>query len=181
MRVVSVNAGQSRVVDWKGRKVRTAIFKTPIAGAVAVHELGLEVDQQANRSVHGGPRQAVYAYPSEHYEFWQPQLGLDLDWGAFGENLTVQGLLEEAVHVGDQFRVGSVLFQVTKPRVPCYKLTVKFARDDIFELFRVSRRWGFYLAVLEAGEISAGDAVLAVHHDTREPTLADLVSQRLKA
>lgn len=180
MRVVSVNTGQPKVLSWKGRHVRTAIFKEPVSGSVRVRKLGLEGDHQADLSVHGGPRQAVYAYPSEHYEFWRPQLGLELPWGAFGENLTLRGLLEETVHLGDQYRMGSALLQVTKPRAPCHKLAAKFGRDDILELFRESRRWGFYLAVLEEGEIAADDTIMTVHQNVQEPTVSAVVSHRLR-
>src|SRR5438552_8126480 len=136
MRVVSVNVGGPREVEWRGRRVRTSIWKTPVAGRVRVGRLDLEGDEQSDLAVHGGPDKAVYVYPSEHYDDWRRELpGTDLPWGAFGENLTIQGLLEDGVRIGDRLRAGSAEVSVTQPRMPCYKLGVRFGRDDMVKRF----------------------------------------------
>jgi MOSC domain-containing protein YiiM len=159
MRIVSVNVAQPREVAWKGMLVSTGIFKKPVGRRLMLRRLNLDGDQQADLSVHGGPGKAVYAYPSEHYEFWGRELGRDLDWGMFGENFTLAGLLEDQVRVGGRYRIGSAEVMVTQPRVPCYKLALKFGRDDIIKRFLQSGRSGFYLSVLEEGEVGPGDAL----------------------
>jgi MOSC domain-containing protein YiiM len=160
MRVLSVNVGLPKDVEWHGRKVRTAIYKQPVEGRVAVGRLHLVGDAQADLTVHGGVYKAVYAYPSEHYPAWREELGRpDLPWGAFGENLTLEGLVETDVAVGDRLRIGTVELVVTQPRQPCHKLAIRFQRQDIGKLFWASGRTGFYLAVTQEGELGAGDAV----------------------
>lgn len=160
MNLLSVNVGLPREIVWKNRVVTTGIFKEPVAGRIHVRPHNLDGDRQADLRVHGGPKKAVYAYPSEHYEFWRAELpGLELPPGAFGENLTTSGLREDEVFIGDQFRIGSSVLMVTQPRQPCFKLAAKFGRDDIIKRFLDSRRSGFYLAVVEAGEVGAGDAI----------------------
>src|SRR5215470_14852392 len=152
MRIVSVNVGLPREIVWKGVTVRTAIFKEPVAGAVAIRELNLAGDQQADLSVHGGSDKAVYAYPAEHYEYWRKQLpDVSLSWGAFGENLTTDALWEDTLCVGDLLRVGSAVLQITQPRMPCYKLALRFNRDDMIKRFLLSGRSGFYFSVIEQG------------------------------
>src|SRR5712671_6531621 len=134
MQVISVNVGQPKEVIWKGRKVMTGIFKEPVEGRVAVGRLNLEGDRQADLTVHGGPEKAVYAYPAEYYAFWREQFPeMELPWGMFGENLTIEGLLDESVHIGDRFQVGSAHLVVTQPRLPCSKLGLKFGRDYFLE------------------------------------------------
>lgn len=178
MKLVSVNVGVPRRVDWRGRQVRTAIWKAPVPGRVRVTRLGLEGDKQSDLRVHGGPDKAVYGYPSEHYEYWGRELpGMDLPWGAFGENLTTEGLLERGVRIGDRFRAGSAEFQVTDPRMPCYKLGVRFGRDDMVKRFLASGRSGFYLAVLREGEVAAGDPIELIARADREVTIADVVDR----
>jgi len=140
--------------------VTTGIFKTPVAGRVKVHKLNLEGDAQADLSVHGGPNKAVYAYPSEHYAFWKREFpGMALPWGMFGENLTLEGLLEDEAHIGDRFRIGTAVLMVTQPRTPCYKLGMKFGREDMEARFLASGRTGFYFAVIEEGEMGKGDNI----------------------
>lgn len=138
--------------------VSTAIFKQPIQGRVMMRTLNLDGDRQADLSVHGGPEKAVYVYPSEHYSFWKHELPeMELPWGMFGENFTTTGLLETEVHIGDRFRIGSAEVMVTQPRMPCYKLGIRFGRADIIKRFLTSERSGFYLSVLKEGEIGTGD------------------------
>ena len=178
-RVVSVNVSLGRGVPWQGTIVRTGIFKEPVPRRVRVRALGLEGDEQADLRVHGGPLKAVYAYPSEHYPFWRAELpDMELPWGAFGENLTVTGLSEETVHVGDRFRIGSVLLAATKPRFPCYKLGIRFHREDILDRFLASGFTGFYMRVVEEGQLGAGDAIEVLRGGNGQPTIADLVAAR---
>jgi MOSC domain-containing protein YiiM len=176
MKVVSVNVGLPRTVIWKGKPVTTGIFKEPVSGRVALRQLNLDGDKQADLSVHGGPTKAVYVYPAEHYSYWQQELpDTNLPWGMFGENLTTHGLLEDTVHIGDRLRIGSAEVIVTEPRMPCYKLALKFGRDDIIKRFLQSGRSGFYLAVLEEGEVAGGDAIEFVQRDPHQVTVADIV------
>jgi MOSC domain-containing protein YiiM len=177
VRIVSVNVGLPRPVSWRGRTVETAIFKAPVEGSVGVRRLNLDGDRQADLTVHGGTHKAVYAYPSEHYPFWERELGLaDLDWGAFGENLTTLGFLEDEVCAGDRFRAGSAELVVTQPRLPCGKLGVRFGRDDVIERFLQSGRPGFYLAVVAEGEVAAGEPFERIHRDENGVTVNDLVA-----
>ena len=156
MKVISVNVGLPGEVEWQGKRVATGIFKTPVSGAVNVSTLNLEGDGQADLSVHGGPTKAVYVYPSEHYEFWQTELpGTLLPWGMFGENLSTQGLTEADVEIGDEFRIGTVRVQATEPRMPCYKLGIRFGRTDIVKRFLQSGRMGL-LSRRRAGGPGAG-------------------------
>jgi MOSC domain-containing protein YiiM len=175
LRIVSVNVGLPRKVVWKGKIVTTGIFKNPVDGRVRMRTLNLDGDGQADLTVHGGPSKALYAYPSEHYAYWRGELpGMDLPWGMFGENLTTYGLLESHVRIGDRFRIGSAEVVVTEPRMPCYKLGLKFGRDDIIKRFLASRRTGFYLAVLREGEVGAGETIQPVSQDPLGVTVADI-------
>ena len=176
MKVISVNAGLPRDVEWQGSTVTTGIFKVPVQGAVRVQTLGLEGDGQADLSVHGGRSKAVYAYPSEHYKRWQEELpGMAFPWGLFGENLSTAGCLEDRVCVGDEFRIGTVQLRVTEPRMPCYKLGVRFQRADIVKRFLQSGRSGFYFAVLQEGTLHAGDSLEPVGTAAEDVTIADIV------
>lgn len=175
MRVVSVNVGLPREVVWKGRTVLTGIFKEPVSGRVAVRQLNLDGDRQADLTVHGGREKAVYAYPAEYYTFWREQFPeMELPWGMFGENLTVEGLSVESVHIGDRFQVGSAQLEVTQPRIPCYKLGIKFGRDDILKRFLQSGLTGFYFSVLKEGEVAAGDPIKLLHHEEHGVKVADI-------
>ncbi len=166
MHVVSVNVGLPREVLWKQRIVSTGIFKEPVAGRVKVRRLNLDGDRQADLSVHGGPEKAIYVYPADYYPAWRKELPeMDIPWAMFGENLTVEGLRDDTVHIGDQFRIGSTLVAVTQPRMPCYKLGLRFGRDDILKRLLVSRRTGFYFAVLEEGDVATGDPIILVKRD----------------
>jgi MOSC domain-containing protein YiiM len=176
MRLVSVNVGLPREIEWRGRTVRTSIFKTPIERRLRVTLLNLEGDQQSDLSVHGGVDKAVYAYPSEHYAYWRSELPrMDLPWGAFGENLTTEGLLEENVRIGDRLRVGSAEFVVTQPRMPCFKLGLRFGRPDMVKRFLRSGLTGFYLAVLREGEVAADDSIQFTAQEQGGLTVAEIV------
>jgi MOSC domain-containing protein YiiM len=175
MKLLSVNVGRPRIVLWKGKQVSTGIFKSPVEGPVEIHDLNLRGDRQADLSVHGGRYKAVYGYPSEHYAYWRKELSrADLSWGAFGENLTTEDLLETDLHIGDKLRVGSALLQVTQPRSPCYKLTIRFDRDDMVKRFAESNSSGFYFAVLEEGALQAGDEITIVERDPAAVSVADI-------
>ena len=160
MKIISVNLGLPRLVLRDGEPVSTGIFKEPVTHRVMMRRLNLDGDRQSDLSVHGGPEKAVYVYPSEHYEFWKRELpDMDLPWGVFGENFTTTGLLETEVNIGDKFRIGATEVMVTQPRMPCYKLGIRFGRADIIKRFLVSERTGFYLSVLKEGEVGAGDEI----------------------
>jgi MOSC domain-containing protein YiiM len=176
MRVISVNVGLPRPVPGRGGMVMTGIFKDPVAGRVRVRRLNLAGDRQADLSVHGGPDKAVYAYPSEHYPFWRNELPEhELAWGAFGENLTTEGWWEDEVHVGDRFRIGTAEMVVTQPRMPCFKLGLRFGRDDVIARFLESGRPGFYLRVLQEGEVEAGDPCERIFEDPGQLTVVDVI------
>ena len=177
MKLLSVNVGLPREVEWRGRKVRTSIWKNPKKGRVEVARLNLSGDEQSDLSVHGGADKAVYAYPAEHYAFWRTELpDMDLSWGAFGENLTIEGLIESQAMIGDRILIGSAEFVVTQPRMPCFKLGIRFGREDMVKRFLRSGRTGFYLAVLREGEVGAGDRIEFTLHDDRALSVADIAA-----
>jgi MOSC domain-containing protein YiiM len=179
MRILSICVGQPRTVEWQGRSVETSIFKLPVTGTVTARRLNLDGDRQSDLTVHGGAAKAVYAYPSEHYPYWRGELpDADLAFGAFGENFTTEGLLESELRVGDRLRVGSAEFAVTQPRMPCYKLALRFGRLDMVRRFHKSGRSGFYLAVVREGELTAGDEVTLVRgeDDDEAETIADVAA-----
>ncbi len=166
--LVSVNVGLPRQVTWKGKAVTTGIFKEPVAGPVHLRRHNLEGDGQADLSVHGGPTKAIYVYPTQHYDYWRRVLeDTELAWGAFGENFTVEGVHEDTVHIGDEFRVGSARLVVTEPRMPCSKLGVRFGRADMVKRFLKSQRTGFYFGVVDEGVVQVGDHLerVAEHPD----------------
>jgi MOSC domain-containing protein YiiM len=166
MKLVSVNTGLPREVTWRGMNVTTGIFKQPVEGRVALRKLNLDGDRQADLTVHGGEHKAVYCYPLAHYDYWKKELpGRELAMGSFGENFTIDSLLEDSVHLGDQFSVGSATVIVTQPRLPCYKLGVRFQSDDMVKRFLASGRMGFYLAVTGEGEVGAGDEIKLIARD----------------
>jgi MOSC domain-containing protein YiiM len=176
MKVISVNVGLPREVVWKGKPVLTGIFKAPVEGRIKMRSLNLDGDRQADLTVHGGVEKAVYAYPVEHYDYWRHQQpDEEFLWGAFGENLTVEGLSETTVNIGDRFRVGSAEVMVTQPRFPCFKLNLKFGRDDRVKQFLDSRLSGIYFSVVKEGEVGAGDAIELIHRDEHDVTVADIV------
>ncbi|PYK94967.1 MAG: MOSC domain-containing protein [Verrucomicrobia bacterium] len=175
MKVLSLNVGLPREVTWQGKRVTTGIFKEPIQERVMMRTLNLDGDQQADLTVHGGVSKAVYAYPSEHYNYWRSELpGMDLSWGMFGENFTTEGFLEDAVYIGDRFRIGETEVMVTEPRMPCYKLGIKFGRADIIKRFLASCRTGFYFGVMREGMVGAGDDVELIEREQQEISVADV-------
>ena len=177
MKLVEISVGKPRDVQWRGRSVQTSIFKTPLSRRVHVARGNVEGDQQSDLSVHGGLEKAVYAYPAEHYPFWRLELPhAELPWGAFGENFTTDGLLEDEVWIGDRYRVGTAELVVTQPRMPCYKLGIRFGRPDMVKRFHQSGRSGFYLAVEREGEVGPGDAIERLARPEQRLTVADVVT-----
>jgi MOSC domain-containing protein YiiM len=175
MKIISLNVGLPREIVYKDRSIVTGIFKEPVEGRVRARKLNLDGDRQADLRVHGGAEKAVYAYPSEHYDYWRTELpDIELPWGMFGENFTVEGLNEKEVNIGDRFRIGDALFMVTQPRMPCYKLAAKFERDDIIKRFLQSKRTGFYFSVIEEGEVGAGDRIELVSKDENNITVTNI-------
>jgi MOSC domain-containing protein YiiM len=175
MKLISVNVGLPREVTWKEKTVSTGIFKEPVNDRVMVRSLNLEGDGQADLTVHGGLDKAVYVYPFEHYDYWRSELpDMDLPLGIFGENFTTTGLREEDVNIGDRFRIGNLILIVTQPRLPCYKLGIRFGRTDMVKRFLASRRTGFYFRVLQEGEVGVGDTLELVSRDERHITVADI-------
>jgi MOSC domain-containing protein YiiM len=175
MKVISLNVALPRLVQYNGEPVATGIFKQPVPGPVMLRTLNLDGDRQADLSVHGGVSKAVYAYPSEHYQFWKNELpGMELPYGMFGENFTTEGLFEDGVNVGDRFRIGEAELMVTEPRLPCYKLGIKFGRPDIIKKFLQSRRTGFYFAVMKEGEVKAGDVIELLSRDANNIAISDI-------
>ena len=176
MRLVSVNVGTPEEIGkFRGQTILSAIVKKPAQGPVIVRRLNLEGDRQADLTVHGGVNKAVYVYPSEHYGYWKERYpGMDMPWGAFGENFTTEGLLEGDVHVGDRFIIGSAEFAATQPRVPCFKLGMKFETMTMIRSFLEAERSGFYLRVLREGQVQAGDEIRATRVDSNSETMSSV-------
>jgi len=175
MKVLSVNVGTPKQYDWMGQAVTTSIFKSPVEGEVQVASLDIVGDVQADLTVHGGVHKAVYVYPHEHYEYWTEHGIKPLKMGNFGENLTVEGLLEGDIHIGDELEIGSARFAVTQPRLPCYKLQVRFNRPEMTKIFWHSRRFGFYLKVVREGSLAAGAPINIVRRDPNAVSVADVI------
>ena len=174
--IVSVNVGQPRQIEQAGRTVVTSIFKAAVGGSREVRGHNIEGDRQADPRVHGGPYKAVYMYPEEHYGFWKGELGLEaLEYGAFGENLTTQGLLEEQVRIGDQFRVGSTVLQAMQPRMPCFKLQLRFGRNDMIKKFWQSGRSGVYFSIKREGSLEAGDEIEKISAGPEDVSITDVL------
>lgn len=177
MKLISINVGLPREITVAGKTVRTSIWKYPVQGRIRISTLNLDGDQQSDLSVHGGVDKAVYLYPSEHYSYWRAQLAdLDLPWGAFGENFTSEGIVEDQVTIGDRLRVGSAEFMVTQPRMPCFKLGIRFNRRDIVKRFLESKRSGFYLSVIREGEVENGNAIEFAERQETGVTITDIVN-----
>ena len=180
MKLVSLNCGLPREVPWHVVTVTTSIYKEPVHARVALRTLNLDGDRQSDLTVHGGKDKAVYCYPVEYYEYWQTELpGHPLPYGSFGENFTIdglarEGLAEDSIHVGDRFSVGTAEVVVTQPRLPCYKLGIKFGSDDMVKRFLKSGRTGFYLAVTREGEVGAGDDLELLSHDPESVSISEV-------
>lgn len=174
MELLSISISGLRSLEFRGRETETGICKAPITGVAHVSPDGIIGDRQADLDNHGGADKAVYAYSIENYQFWQHELGRDLPHGQFGENLTVSGMTDDAIHIGDRFRIGdTVEVEVTQPRVPCFKLGMRMQDNDFVARFHFSGRVGFYLRVLRAGDIQAGDAITRLHRDPGELNIRD--------
>jgi len=175
LRILSLNVGRPRTVRDGNRDVTTAIFKAPVHGPLMLRRFNLDGDQQADLTVHGGRAKALYAYPSEHYEHWRRELpDTDLPWSMFGENLTTEGLREDEACIGDRFRIGDALVAVSQPRMPCYKLGIRFGRPDIVKRFLASGRSGIYFSVVEEGLVNSGDSITCVDRDAHRISIADV-------
>ncbi|HJX94113.1 MAG TPA: MOSC domain-containing protein [Candidatus Acidoferrum sp.] len=175
MNIVSLNVGLPRDVLWHGRTVTTGIFKEPVEGRIKLRKLNLDGDRQADLTVHGGAQKAVYCYPIAHYDYWKKELpGRELPTAIFGENFTTEGLLESEVHLGDRFSVGSAELVVTQPRLPCYKLGIRFQSDDMVKRFLASGRGGFYFAVTREGEVGAGDEIKRIARDPNAVPVSEI-------
>jgi len=176
VKLLSLNISRPHIVTYRGKQIRTGIFKEPVSSRVMLRQLNLDGDGQADLRVHGGESKAVYAYPSEHYEFWRGEFPeMKLPWGMFGENFTTVGLFEREVCIGDRFRIGEAEVMVTEPRLPCSKLAMKFQRDDIIERFLQSRHTGFYCAVVKEGFVKAGDKIERLSRDENKVSVDDIV------
>ncbi len=176
MKLVSLNLGVPRIVETPRGGILTSIFKEPVAGRRMVAPHNIEGDKQADLTVHGGPHKAVYGYSWDHYPYWRNELNEpDLLVGAFGENLTIEGLSEENLHIGDVVEIGTARLRVTQPRMPCYKLALRFDRPDMVKRFWKSRLSGFYFAIETPGELGAGDALHIVETHPLNVSIADVV------
>jgi MOSC domain-containing protein YiiM len=175
LRAIYVGEPQE-VKDDRGEPVSTGIFKSRIEGPVMIRRLNLDGDRQADLKVHGGVDKAVYCYPAEHYEAWQSELGRELAYGSFGENLSVTGLLEDTLHVDDVLSVGDAVLQVSQPRFPCFKLGIKLGDPLMVQRFQKSGRSGFYCRVIQEGSIEAGQTVDVIERNTSKPTIANVVA-----
>jgi MOSC domain-containing protein YiiM len=175
VKLISLNVARPQLTVYKGATISTGIFKKPVSGRIKLRTLNLDGDKQADLSVHGGPNKAVYAYPSEHYGYWRGELpDMDLPWGVFGENFTTEGLREDELHVGDQFRIGSSVLTVRQPRMPCYKLAAKFQRDDMIARFLHSGRSGFYFSVEQEGEVEECDSIELISRNQNGISIAEM-------
>jgi MOSC domain-containing protein YiiM len=177
IKIVSTNIGKAREVMWNGTPIMTGIYKEPVAG-ITIRKFFVEGDNVSDLKVHGGEHKAVYGYPSEHYEYWRREFpNMDMPWGTFGENITTEGLFENDLVIGSVYRVGTALLQVTEPRMPCYKLGIKFGRVDIIRRFLESRKSGFYFTVLEKGTAKPGDLITLEHAGDAGYTILDMVNR----
>src|SRR5579862_2468344 len=175
MELVSLNVGLPRDVVWHDQTVTTGIFKSPTTARIRLRKLNLDGDRQADLTVHGGEHKAVYCYPVEHYAYWKEKLpGRELPFGTFGENLTTDGMLEQDVRIGDRFAINDAEVVVTQPRLPCYKLGIRFQSDDMVKRFLASGRMGFYLAVTREGEVGAGDEIKVLARDPNAVPVSEI-------
>jgi len=179
-RIASVNVGRPREIQVDGKIVRTSIWKDPVAGRVAVRGVNVAGDDQSDRRVHGGDRKAVYAYAREDLDWWAERLGRSLASGTFGENLTTERMDVSEARVGERWRIGTALLEVTQPRLPCYKLEARIDRPGFIVEFIDGGRPGAYLRIVDPGELGAGDAVEIVSRPSDAPSMAELMRERTK-
>lgn len=176
MNVLSTNIGQPKEVLWQGRPVTTGIYKEPV-NSITVTKFCVEGDTVSDLTVHGGESKAVYGYPSEHYEFWRKEFPkMNMTWGMFGENITTEGLFENELMIGSQYRIGSALLEVTEPRIPCYKLGMKFGTTTMIQRFMKSRKSGFYFTVSREGTIKPGDQITLENTSDSGYSILDVVN-----
>ncbi|MDF1516432.1 MAG: MOSC domain-containing protein [Lutibacter sp.] len=175
MKVISVNIGERKVLNYKGKIVETGIFKNPVNHPIFLGTEDVENDVVIDRKYHGGIAQAVYGYSQNHYEFWK-ELYPDLDWnyGMFGENLSISNLEETEIFVGSTYKLGQALLEVTKPREPCYKLGIRFGTQEILKQFWNSTKSGIYFKVLQTGNVKVGDELILVNKAENSPTIAEV-------
>jgi MOSC domain-containing protein YiiM len=174
-RILSVCVAKPKTVEYGRRQVSTSIFKEAVKGKISLRKLNLEGDEQADLTVHGGPDKALYVYPSEHYAWWRQEMpDVEFDFGKFGENLTTEGLMEDKVFIGDQFQMGTAIVQVSQPRLPCYKLGIRFGRTDIIKKFMQSCRSGIYFSVLQEGELGTGDPIKYLRSDEHKISVQEV-------
>jgi MOSC domain-containing protein YiiM len=177
MKVISTNIGQPREVLWQGRSVTTGTYKEPV-DSIHIRKFFVEGDNVSDLDVHGGEWKAVYGYSSEHYEFWRSEFPqMQMPWGMFGENITTEGLFENELVIDSVYRIGTALLQVTEPRMPCYKLAIKFGRKDIIKRFMKSRKSGFYFTVVKEGIVKADDTITLVQPGDSGYTILDIVNR----
>jgi MOSC domain-containing protein YiiM len=175
VKLISVNCGLPRDVPWNGGKATTSIWKQPVKGRVALRTLNLDGDRQSDLRVHGGRHKAVYCYPVVHYDYWRAKLsGRPLPPGAFGENFMIESPVEDSIHIGDRFSIGSAEVVVTQPRLPCYKLGIRFESNEMVKRFLDSGRTGFYMAVTREGDVGAGDEVVLLGLDPNSIPVSEI-------
>ena len=173
--LISINVSPPKTINYQGKSITSGIFKIPVNGTVKLTKMNLEGDGQADLRVHGGVHKAVYVYPFEHYDFWKKELNRDdFSYGQFGENFTILGVLEDQIHIGDIFKIGSAVLEVTQPRTPCYKFGIKMRLVTFPMKFLESGRIGFYMKVLEEGEVKAKESFESIHINDKGLTIRDL-------
>ncbi len=173
-RLIAVSVGRSRQFDYRGRKAESAIWKSPVAGRVAVRGVNLEGDEQADRAAHGGPDKAVYAYALEDKSWWESEIGRTLEHGEFGENLTTEGIDVTGALVGERWQVGSTLLEVSEPRIPCWRFAVRMNDNAFLRHFTQAGRPGAYLRIIEEGEVGAGDEIRILERPDHGLSIGDV-------
>jgi len=174
-RVISVNVGKARAFEFNGHQVKSAIWKSPVVGRVAARGVNLEGDEQADRKAHGGPDKAIYAYAIEDVRWWERELGRALEHGQFGENLTTEGIDVNGALVGERWQVGTILVEVSEPRVPCWRLGVRMEDKTFIRRFTEALRPGAYLRIVAEGSVEAGDAIRLVERPDRGVSVRDVL------
>ncbi len=178
MKIISTNLGHPQTITWQGKTVQTGIFKQPVNKPVFLSKLGVEGDAVMNTKVHGGVDKSCYLYPADHYAFWKQKYpDLDWNWGVFGENLTVAGLAENKMHIGDVLEIGESIVKITQPRIPCYKLGIRFDDQAIIKQFLEAERPGVYVKVLKEGFVKTGDQVFLLERQSNNLTVTQIFNQ----